>query len=193
MLTHAGLFSGIGGFSLAAEWMGWQNVFEVELDPFCRQVLHKNFPQSQLFEDVCQFSGLPFRGRIDVLSGGFPCQDASWARTHSSGGKHTEQGLDGKRTGLWWQHLRIIDEIRPAFAIGENVSAIRSKGLDLILQSLAEIGYDAEWCDMPAHWFGAPHPRERTWLVAYPHRVGRGEESLIFSQILSRVRAACGR
>ncbi|WP_167855075.1 DNA cytosine methyltransferase [Hymenobacter wooponensis] len=209
------LFAGIGGFSLAAHWMGWATAVFCEWEEFPRQVLIKNFqcvpaedlsaaelttiidawkawkpgqpqPTSVLYGDICHFTASAWRRAIDLVCGGFPCQDASHARTHSSGGNHTEQGLSGKRTGLWWENHRIIQQLQPRFAVGENVSAIRGKGLNIILQSLAEIGYDAEWCDMPAHWFGAPHPRERTWIVAYPNGLGRGEESLILSQIISR-------
>ncbi|MBA9078306.1 YopX family protein [Rufibacter quisquiliarum] len=89
-------------------------------------------------------------------------------------------------TGLWWVWLELIKRYKPQIIIGENVTAIRSKGLDRILHSLAEIGYDAEWCDLSASEFGAPHPRARTWVVAYPHGFGRGEESIIFSQIVGR-------
>ena len=169
MLTHAGLFSGIGGFSLAAEWMGWQNVFEVELDPFCRQVLHKNFPHSQLFEDVCLFDGLPFRGRIDVLSGGFPCQPFSSA---------------GKRLGtadpraLWPQMLRVIRECQPRFVVGENVRGLLSNGgglaFDAVCADLEAEGYEVQPLLLPAVGVGAPHKRDRFWFVAHAND-GRGQ------------------
>ena len=110
-MTHGSLFSGIGGFDLAAQWMGWENVFHVERDPFCRQVLAHHFPESQSFDDVKAFDATPFRGRLRVLSGGFPCQPFSAA---------------GKRAGtsddryLWPEMFRIIREARPTYVVGER-------------------------------------------------------------------------
>jgi DNA (cytosine-5)-methyltransferase 1 len=161
-MTHAGLFSGIGGFSLAAQWMGWTNIFEVELDPFCRQVLHKNFPDSQLFEDVCTFDGLPFRGRIDVLSGGFPCQPFSAA------GKGL--GTADPRA-LWPQFRRIISECQPRFVVGENVRGLLSNGgglaFEAVCADLEAEGYEVQPFLLPAASVGAPHKRDRFWFVAH--------------------------
>jgi DNA (cytosine-5)-methyltransferase 1 len=160
----AGLFSGIGGFSLAAQWMGWQNIFEVEKDEWCRKVLHKNFPNSQLFEDVCTFDGRPFCGLIDILCGGFPCQPFSDA---------------GKGLGtadprhLWPQFLRIIREIRPRVVVGENVRGLLSwnGGLqfEAVCADLEAEGYTVLPLLLPACGVGAPHKRDRFWFVAYAH------------------------
>jgi DNA (cytosine-5)-methyltransferase 1 len=182
-LTHGALFNGIAGFPLAARWAGIDTTWTVEIDEFCNRVSKKHFPNAKQYTDIRSVGNLPY---VDIISGGFPCQDASDAKTHTSKGKHTEQGLNGSRTGLWWEYLRIIKEGKPKFVVGENVTPLRRKGLDRILQSLAEIGYDAEWCDLSASEFGAPHSRPRTWIVAYPNGFGRGEESIIFSQILSQ-------
>ncbi|MBA9076089.1 DNA cytosine methyltransferase [Rufibacter quisquiliarum] len=183
ILKHNAFFNGIGGFCLAAKQEGIETVATVEIDEWCNKQSKRHFPDAIQFTDINTVTSLPF---ADIWSGGFPCQDASNARTHSSGGKHTGHGVDGARTGLWWSWLELIKTHRPQIIVGENVTAIRSKGLDKILQSLAEIGYDAEWCDLSASEFGAPHSRARTWVVAYPHGFGRGEESIIFSQIVGR-------
>jgi DNA (cytosine-5)-methyltransferase 1 len=181
-MTHGSLFSGIGGFDLAAQWMGWENVFQVEWDGFCQKVLAKNFPNVTRYGDIREFDGRKYKGSIDVISGGFPCQDTSNAKTWTSKGENLEEGIDGKRTGLWWYYLKIIEVFKPNWVTGENVDAIRYKGLNFILQSLAEIGYDAEWKIISASKFGAPHKRERCWIVAYPNSIRRNEESLIFGK-----------
>jgi DNA (cytosine-5)-methyltransferase 1 len=166
-MTHAGLFSGIGGFSLAAQWMGWENVFDVEIDAWCRKVLHKNFPTTQLFSDVCTFNGLPFRGTIDVLSGGFPCQP--W----SSAGK--QLGTEDPRH-LWPQFLRVIREIQPRYVVGENVRGLLSWGqgiqFEAVCAELEAEGYDVLTFLLPAAGVGAPHHRDRLWFIA--HRHGQG-------------------
>lgn len=161
MLRHGSLFSGIGGFDLAARWAGWTNVFHVEKNEFGRRVLEHHFPESQSFEDVTTFDGKPFRGSIDVISGGFPCQPFSTA---------------GKRLGtadprhLWPEMLRIISEIRPRFVVGENVAGIVnwSNG-DVfadVISSLENQGYKVAVLVLPASAVGAPHRRDRTWFVA---------------------------
>jgi len=167
-MTHAGLFSGIGGFSLAAAWMGWQNVFEVEIDDWCRKVLHKNFPLSQLFSDVCTFDGRPFRGLIDVLSGGFPCQPWSDAgqKLGTADPRH-----------LWPQFLRIIREIQPRFVVGENVRGLLSWNggiqFEAVCADLEAEGYTVLPLLLPACSVGAPHKRDRFWFVAYANGRGR--------------------
>lgn len=114
-MRHGSLFSGIGGFDLAAEWMGWTNVFHVERDPFCQRVLAHHFPGSQAFSDVKTFDGRPFRGHVDILTGGFPCQP------YSSAGKRL--GKDDERH-LWPEMCRIILEVAPAYVVGENVRGL---------------------------------------------------------------------
>ena len=136
-----------------------------EVDPACRKVLRKHWPNTPIFEDVKTLSVKDINEPIDIIVGGFPCQDISLA------GKGA--GLAGARSGLWWEFHRLIKEAQPKWVIIENVSALRSRGLEQVLGSLAEIGYDAQWHCIPASHVGAPHQRDRIWVVAYPrHRCG---------------------
>ena len=163
-MTHGSLFSGIGGFDLAARWMGWNNVFHVERDPFCRQVLAHHFPESQSFDDVKAFDATPFRGRLRVLSGGFPCQPFSAA---------------GKRAGtsddryLWPEMFRIIREARPTYVVAENVRGLISWNegmvLDTVCADLEGEGYEVFPVVLPAASVNAPHRRDRIWIVAHAH------------------------
>jgi len=162
------LFSGIGGFSIGLERAGMRTVAFCEREPFCRAVLAKHWPAVPCYDDVRTLTAdrLAADGiSADVICGGFPCQDISHA------GKGA--GLAGERSGLWFEFQRLIAEIKPRYAIIENVSALRSRGLDQVLGSLAAIGYDAEWHCIPASAVGAPHRRDRIWIVAYPADVGR--------------------
>ncbi len=154
------IFSGIGGFSLGLEAAGMTTVAFCEREPFCQAVLKKHWPDIPCHNDVTTLDGKQYHGTIDVIAGGFPCQDISLA------GKGA--GLAGERSGLWFEYLRIIKEIKPRYVIIENVSALRSRGLEAVLRTLAEIGYDAEWHCIPASAIGAPHQRDRVWIVAYP-------------------------
>jgi len=154
------LFSGIGGFSLGLERAGMKTVAFCEVDKKCQQVLKKHWPGVPIFDDVTTLKGEDIEETVDVICGGFPCQDISLA------GKGA--GLEGKRSGLWSEFKRLIEEIRPKYAIIENVSALRSRGLDQVLREISEIGYDAEWHCITAASIGAPHRRDRVWIVAYP-------------------------
>lgn len=151
------LFSGIGGFSLGLERAG------------LRTVLAKHWPGIPIFRDVRELSGADV-GPVDVICGGFPCQDIS-----SSGAK---AGITGQRSGLWLEFRRLLLELRPKYAIVENVSDLLVRGLGDVLGDMAESGYDAEWHSIPASFVGLPQARERVWIVAYPSRSGRtgGEE-----------------
>jgi len=154
------LFSGIGGFSLGLERTGgFETIAFCEIDPFCRRVLAKHWPNVRQFNDVTKLRGEDV-GPVDVICGGFPCQDISHA------GKGA--GLQGERSGLWREYLRLIGEIRPSIVIVENVSALLGRGLDRVLGDLAAIGYDAEWHCIPASAVGAPHIRDRIWIIANP-------------------------
>ena len=154
------LFSGIGGFSLGLERAGMKTVAFCEVDKKCQQVLKKHWPGVPIFDDVSNLKGEDIEETVDVICGGFPCQDISLA------GKGA--GLEGKRSGLWSEFKRLIEEIKPRYAIIENVSALRSRGLDQVLREISEIGYDAEWHCITAASIGAPHRRDRIWIVAYP-------------------------
>jgi DNA (cytosine-5)-methyltransferase 1 len=156
------LFSGIGGFSLGLERAGLQTVAFVEINPFCRRVLATHWPKVPCYHDIQAITAERLaadRIGVDVIVGGFPCQDISVAGAGV--------GLDGARSGLWWEYARLIYELRPRWAIIENVSALRSRGLDVVLSSLAALGYDAEWHIISAAAVGAPHLRERVWIIAH--------------------------
>jgi DNA (cytosine-5)-methyltransferase 1 len=157
------LFSGIGGFSLGLERSGgFKTVAFCEIEPFCRRVLAKHWPGVPCYDDVRSLTteSLSRDGiTVEAICGGFPCQDISTA------GKGA--GIDGKRSGLWTQYARIIGEIQPRYVIVENVSALLGRGIDRVLGDLVSLGYDAEWHCIPASYVGAPHRRDRVWIVAY--------------------------
>lgn len=169
-LRHLDLFSGIGGFSLGLERTGgFQTVGFCDNDKKTHLVLKKHWPNVPIYDDVSTLKGSDL-GTIEIITGGFPCQDLSVA------GKGA--GLEGARSGLWWQFHRLIKEAQPRWVIAENVAALRSRGLDQVLRSLDQIGYDAEWHCIPASAVGAPHQRDRIWILAYPrHRGGREQSS----------------
>ena len=167
MLRLLDTFSGIGGFSYAAERLvgGFQTVGFVERDPFCQQILRKHWPEVPIHDDITTFK--PKRGSADVICGGFPCQDISLA------GK--QAGIkQGTRSGLFYELMRVIRLVGPEYVVLENVSAILNNGLDTVLGELSEAGFDAEWACIPASAVGACHQRERWWLVAYSNG-GNGE------------------
>ena len=157
------LFSGIGGFSLAAKEVWGDDakiVGHCDIDDYCEQVLAKHFPNTPYFNDVQKLTKQDV-GEVDMICGGFPCQDISVA------GKGL--GIEkGERSGLWSEFYRLISELRPKYAIIENVAAITIRGLNIVLTDLAKAGYDAEWQCIGADQIGARHKRERIWIVAYP-------------------------
>lgn len=157
-MTHVDLFSGIGGFALAAQWAGFTTAQFVEIDPYCQKVLTKNFPGVPIHDDVTTFSGLAYRG-CTLVTFGFPCQDISTA------GKGA--GLDGARSGLYFEALRIVQEAEPLFVLAENVPALRTRGIDRVLESLEETGYTAEAFVVGAGNAGAPHIRKRVLVVGW--------------------------
>ena len=166
------LFSGIGGFSLGLDRAGgFETVAFCEIEPFPRKVLAKHWPEVPCYEDVTKLTGDILRRdgiSVDVITGGFPCQDISVA------GKQAGIG-EGTRSGLWSEIVRLIGELSPRYVIVENVAALlsgpseqRGGWFGSILGDLAECGYDAEWENIPAAAMGAPHRRERVWIIAYP-------------------------
>jgi len=169
------LFSGIGSFSLGLERAGMRTIAFCEIDPFCRRVLARRWPNVPIFTDVRHLRGEDdYNGQHpDIICGGFPCQNVSIAATVHGG----HSGLDGDQSGLWFEYHRLIEKIRPKFAIIENVDRLAGYGLDRVLRSLAEIGYDAEWDVIPGPFVGAPQPRKRIWIVAYP--AGQRMEGLL--------------
>jgi len=160
-MKHGSLFSGIGGFDLAAEWMGWENIFHCEWMPFPRQVLHYHFPKSLSYEDITKTDFTIHRGSIDILTGGFPCQP------YSSAGKRL--GKEDERH-LWPHMLRAIQEIEPTFVVGENVRGLTNWNGGVVFEEvcaqLEDCGYQVQPILLPACAVGAPHRRDRIWFVA---------------------------
>ena len=166
-LSHGSLFSGIGGFDLAAQWMGWNNIFQVEKDEWCRKVLAKNFPKTERFADIKDFTGYEYTNRIDVISGGFPCQPFSVAGQR--------KGKDDDRY-LWEEMLRVIATIKPTYVVGENVTGIIGLALDTVLSDLEAQNYTTETFIIPACSKNAWHRRDRVWIVAYANSIRRQDE-----------------
>ena len=159
-MRHGSLFSGIGGFDLAAEWMGWDNVFHCEWNPFGQRVLHHYWPQAETFTDITKTDFTKYYGTIDIISGGFPCQPFSLA------GKR--KGTDDERY-LWGEMLRAIQEIKPRFVIAENVFGITNIDGGLVFQQvcldLEAEGYEVQPFIIPACAKNAPHRRDRCWFI----------------------------
>ena len=181
-LRELALFAGAGGGILGGHLLGWRTVCAVEYNAYARSVLlarqnDGTLPPFPIWDDVRTFDGKPWRGLVDVVSGGFPCQDISAA------GKGA--GLDGERSGLWSEMARIIREVQPRFVFVENSPVLTSRGLGTVLGDLASMGFDAEWGVVSAQDLGAEHGRERIWIVAHsmcqglpggvPSREGRSQ------------------
>ena len=163
-MNELALFAGAGGGILGGHLLGWRTVCAVEREPYAASVLMQRqndgiLPPFPIWDDVCTFDGRPWRGLVDVVSGGFPCQDISAAGNGA--------GIDGERSGLWREMARIIGEVRPRFVFVENSPLLISRGLAVVVGDLAEMGYDAEWCCISASDTGAPHKRDRIWLMAH--------------------------
>ncbi len=158
-LTVGSLFSGIGGFELGFEATGrFETSWQVECDPYATKVLEKHWPNVQRHDDVCNWPNETTEP-VDVIIGGFPCQDISYA------GKGA--GLDGERSGLFYELMRIVRVVGPKYVVLENVAALLTRGLDQVLGTLAWHGYDAEWEVVSAASVGAPHRRDRVFIIAY--------------------------
>lgn len=168
------LFSGIGGFSLGLERTGgFETVAFCEIDPFCRRVLAKHWPKVPCYDDVRELTAARLAAdgiAVDVICGGFPCQDVSFA------GKRA--GLEGARSGLWSEYGRLIGEVRPQFVIVENVPGLLNLGMGTVLGDLSALRYDAVWDSIPALAVGAPHRRDRVWIIAHPSSQGRWLQSV---------------
>ncbi len=162
MPNELALFAGAGGGILGGHLLGWRTVCAVEFDRYAASVLMARqndgcIPPFPIWDDVRTFDGRPWRGRVDVVSGGFPCQDISAAGQGA--------GIDGARSGLWGEMARIIGEVRPRFVLVENSPMLTSRGLGRVLGDLAALGYDARWGVLGACDAGAPHQRDRIWIV----------------------------
>jgi DNA (cytosine-5)-methyltransferase 1 len=173
-MNELALFAGIGGGILGGQILGFRTVCAVEWEPYPTSVLvaRQNdglLPPFPIWDDVSTFEGKPWRGIVDVVSGGFPCQDLSAA---NQGG----DGLDGERSGLWKEMFRIICEVRPNFVFVENSPNLTSRGLGVILGNLASVGFNARWGVLGAGDIGAKHQRDRIWIVAYANDTDRRRE-----------------
>ncbi|WP_202740588.1 DNA cytosine methyltransferase [Acinetobacter sp. 'aerobic (ED)'] len=169
-MNELALFAGAGGGILGSHLMGCTTACAVERDAYAAQVLAQRqndgiLPAFPIWSDIKSFDGRPWRGIIDVISGGFPCQDIS------SAGKGA--GINGERSGLWSEMARIISEVRPGEVWVENSPMLVSRGLARVISDLAQMGYDAHWARFSASNFGAPHIRDRIWIVAYSQSFGR--------------------
>lgn len=156
------LFAGIGGFRLGLEPLGWQCVWANEIDPYACKVYRKNFGDKELIEGDIREIKTETIPEFEMLVGGFPCQDISNA------GKRA--GIEGERSGLFFEIIRIARDLSPRYIFLENAAALLGRGMDVVLRELSEIGYDAQWDCIPASAVGAPHRRDRVWIVAYPKR-----------------------
>ncbi len=166
------LFSGVGGFSLGLEATGgFRTVAFCEIDEFCWRVLARHWPKVPCYADIRELTADALRRdgiAVDVLCGGFPCQDVSCAGRRA--------GIEGGRSGLWSHYARLIGELRPRYAIVENVPGLLHRGMGTVLGDLAALGYSAIWDCIPASAIGAPHRRDRVWIVAYAgHAAGSAE------------------
>lgn len=168
MLKHLDLFSGIGGFSLSAKWVGGIKTTQfVEIAPWCRRLLNQNFSEVPDHDDITTFTS--HRGEFDLFTAGFPCQDLSVAGS--------QKGIkENTRSGLFFEIIRLIRECRPRYVLLENVPALLTanggRDMGTVLWELSQVGYDAEWQIISANSLGASHVRERLWIVAYPNSVG---------------------
>jgi DNA (cytosine-5)-methyltransferase 1 len=186
-MTFGSLFSGIGGIDLGLERAGMICRWQVEIDGFCRRVLEKHWPGVRRYDDVRTF---PPDGdedwNVDLIAGGFPCQDVSLA------GKGA--GIDGARSGLWSEFHRVVRLLRPSLVLVENVPGLYSRGLGRVLGDLASCGYDAEWDCLSAASVGAPHLRERVFVVAHAQRGGRdGIHERVQPRHMEADAVRCGR
>jgi DNA (cytosine-5)-methyltransferase 1 len=159
-LTFGSLFAGIGGFDLGFERAGLVCKWQVEINGYAKKVLEKHWPDVPRWDDVRTFPpAIRKKWRVDVICGGFPCQDISYAGRGA--------GLEGERSGLFFEAVRVVQQLRPRILVLENVAALLTRGLDVVLGTLAEVGYDAEWDCIPAAAVGAPHIRDRVFILAF--------------------------
>ena len=190
-MNELALFAGAGGGILGGHLLGWRTVCAVEWEAYPASVLvarqnDKILPTFPIWDDVQTFDGKPWRGIVDVVSGGFPCQDISVA------GKG--DGIDGERSGMWREMARIIGEVRPKYAFVENSPMLTTRGLGTVLRDLATMGYDAEWCVLGANDVGANHKRDRIWIVGQRQMVNsrckHGEKRLSEPQFFTNLKTS---
>lgn len=167
-MNELALFAGAGGGILGGKLLGWNTIGAVEIEEYPRKILLQRqkdgilgkFP---IWDDITTFDGRPWKGAVDIVCGGFPCQDIS------SAGKG--EGLEGERSGLWGQMARVVCEVCPRFVFVENSPMLTSRGIYRILGDLAEMGYNARWCVLGADRTGRLHKRERIWILGYSNKI----------------------
>jgi DNA (cytosine-5)-methyltransferase 1 len=159
-LTFGSLFAGIGGFDLGFERAGMQCKWQVEIDPYCQKVLAKHWPNVRRHDDIRTFPPTSGDWSVDIICGGFPCTDLSYAAIN-------RPGLDGSRSGLFFDAIKVVRTLRPRFVIMENVPALLDRWMGIVLRSLADCGLDAVWRCFRTSQFGAPHIRDRVFILGY--------------------------
>ncbi len=179
-MKHLDLFSGIGGFALAARWVGWETVGFCEIDPYCQQVLRKHWPDVPIYEDVRELDGRTV-GHVDIITGGYPCQPFSVA------GKRRGEADDRH---LWPEFARLIRELRPFVVVGENVAGHINLGLNDVLSDLEGLSYITEQFVIPACAVNAPHRRDRLWIVAHADSNRKSDGTKHEREISRRIRNA---
>jgi DNA (cytosine-5)-methyltransferase 1 len=170
-MTFGSLFAGVGGIDLGLERAGMECRWQVEIDPYCTKVLERHWPNVRRYGDIKTVTQPEY---VDVLAGGFPCTDISIAGDQA--------GLDGARSGLYSEIIRLMGVVRPRYVLMENVAALLGLGMGRILADVAALGYDAEWAVLPASGFGSPHRRERVFILAYTMRDGM-EDGHVFREV----------
>ena len=179
-MNELALFAGAGGGILGGKLLGWNTVCAVEWEQYPASILAQRqndglLPAFPIWDDIRTFDGRPWRWLVDVVSGGFPCQDISPARTNSG---NSGNGLEGTKSGLWFEMLRVIREVEPRFVLVENSAHLRTKGLDVVLKGLAEAGYDAKWGVFSARDSGANHERKRMFIVAHSNHASKSNSTI---------------
>jgi len=176
-LTHGSLFSGAGGFELGAHKAGIQTLWSCEIEPDCRALLKRYFPHTKQYSNIISMNNPAY---VDIISGGFPCQDISIANNRNNDTK--TKGIKGERSGLWREMFRIISQVKPKYAIIENSPLLTKRGLEFVIQDLSKIGYCLEWQTLSARMFGFPHIRRRFYAIAYPEQSRCGGTNEVFAE-----------
>lgn len=188
-MNELALFAGAGGGLLGSKLLGWSTVCAVEIEKFPRKVLMRRQQDGTLekfpiWDDVKTFDGKPWKGIVDVITGGFPCQDVSTANQRQNGAKGVR---DGKRSGLWKEFARIIGEVGPSFVFAENSPLLVTRGLDIVLSDFAAMGYDVRWGVLGAGHVDLQHERERIWIFAWNDKISYAGNSTIFNLEIGRM------
>lgn len=181
-LTHGSLFSGIGGFEIGADKAGIETLWNCEFEEHNRNILMKHFSDTKQYFDVREMQS---PGYVDIISGGFPCQDLSIANQSKKSFKEdgNKKGIDGERSGLWSEMWRIIADVRPRYVLIENSPMLVIRGLERVISDLARIGYVCEWQCLFASQFGYNHSRKRIFIIAYPSQERCEDNSTAFQEL----------